>query len=73
MEPYLTELVHRRPLEWEPDVEAIYQLYQQIGRADLLAAVALVTEERCFGSEYLIDIAQYPPIRTTAMSRQPKF
>ena len=73
MEPYLTELVHRRPLAWEPDVDAIYQLYEKIGRADLLAAIALVTEERCFGSEYLIDIAQCPPIRTTAMSSQPKF
>lgn len=73
MEPYLTELVHRRPLAWEADVEAIYGLYEQIGRADLLAAIALVTEERCFGSEYLIDIAQSPMIRTTAMSRQLQF
>lgn len=73
MEPYLTELVHRRPLTWEPEVEAIYSLYEQIGRADLLAAVALVTEERCFGSEYLIDIAQSPAIRTTAMSKQLQF
>ena len=58
VEPYLTELVHRRPQTWQPDVEQIYQLYEQIGRADLLAAITLATEERCFGSEYLLAIVQ---------------
>ena len=53
VEPYLTELVHRRPQTWQPDIDQIYQLYEQIGRADLLAAMALATETRCFGSEYL--------------------
>ena len=53
VEPYLTELVHRRPLAWQNDVEAIYQLYQRIGRNDLLAAIELAVEQRCFGSEYL--------------------
>lgn len=64
VEPYLTELVHRRPQTWQPDVEQIYQLYEQIGRADLLAAITLATEERCFGSEYLRAIVQSatPPI-----------
>ncbi len=61
VEPYLTELVHRRPQTWQPDIEQIYQLYEQIGRADLLAAIALATEERCFGSEYLQAIVQSHP------------
>jgi transposase len=58
VEPYFTELVHRRPQGWEPDVEKIYELYQRIGRTDLLAAIALATEQRCFGAEYLVAIAQ---------------
>lgn len=58
VEPYLTELVHRRPQGWERDVEQIYQLYEQVGRADILAAIALATEQRCFGGEYLLAIAQ---------------
>ena len=58
VEPYLTELVHRRPQTWQSDIEQIYQLYEQIGRADLLAAITLATEERCFGSEYLLVIVQ---------------
>lgn len=58
VEPYLTELVHRRPQGWHRDVEQIYQLYEQIGRAELLAAIALATEQRCFGGEYVLAIVQ---------------
>jgi transposase len=57
VEPYFTELVHRRPQGWEQDIEQIYSLYQRIGRTDLLAAITLATEQRCFGAEYLIAIA----------------
>jgi hypothetical protein len=57
VEPYFTELVHRRPQGWEKDIEQIYNLYQRIGRTDLLAAITLATEQRCFGAEYLIAIA----------------
>jgi transposase len=57
LEPYLTELVHRRPNAWELDVERMYRLYQQVGRKDFLAAITLATEERCFGSEYLLEIS----------------
>jgi transposase len=58
VEPYLTELIHRRPNGWEVDVERMYQLYRSIGRTDFLAALALATEERCFGSEYLLEISR---------------
>ncbi len=58
VEPYLTELVHRRPQGWESDVDKMYQLYEHIGRTDFLAAVALATEARCFGSEYLLAISE---------------
>ena len=58
VEPYLTELVHRRPLAWQDDVEKIYQLYQRIGHAEILTAIELAFEQRCFGSEYLIDMVE---------------
>jgi transposase len=59
VEPYLTQLVHRRPLAWAEDVEATYQLYQRIGRSDLLAAIELALEMRCFGSEYLLELVEH--------------
>lgn len=66
VEPYLTELVHRRPATWQNDVEIIYQLYQGIGRSDLLAAIELAVEQRCFGSEYLIEVvAQFATLLPT--------
>jgi transposase len=57
VEPYLTELVHRRPNSWEIDIARMYELYLKIGRSDLLAAIDLAIEQRCFGSEYLSAIA----------------
>jgi hypothetical protein len=62
VEPYLTELVHRRPQSWEPDIEQMYTLYLRIGRSEFLTAIALATEHRCFGSEYLVEIihTQHP-------------
>ena len=59
VEPYLTELVHRRPLAWEEDVDTTYQLYQRIGHNELLAAIELAIELRCFGSEYLLEIVEH--------------
>ncbi len=72
VEPYLTELVHRRPNGWEADVEQMYELYRQLGQEELLAAIALASEERCFGSEYLIELTQtsMPPTLLLA-NRQP--
>ena len=60
VEPYITELVHRRPQTWQADVAAIYALYERMGRADLLAAITLASEEGCFGSEYLVSIIESP-------------
>lgn len=69
VEPYLTELVHRRPLAWQDDVDASYQLYQRIGRSDLLAAIELAIELRCFGSEYLLEIVEHAGTSPLALSQ----
>ncbi|WP_315876781.1 hypothetical protein [Acaryochloris sp. 'Moss Beach'] len=47
VEPYLTELVHRRPQAWAEDVDLTYQLYEKVGRTELLAAIELAVEARC--------------------------
>lgn len=67
MEPYLTELVHRRPHSWDRDVDQMFALYESIGRTDFLTAVALAIEERCFGAEYLLAISR---LDTTAMLQE---
>ena len=72
VEPYLTELVHRRPNSWEADVDQMYHLYRQLGGAELLAAIALASEVRCFGSEYLVELTQTPtPLTLLPANRQP--
>lgn len=68
VEPYLTELVHRRPNSWEIDIARMYELYLKIGRSDLLAAIDLAIEQRCFGSEYLSAIAD--EVITSASARR---
>lgn len=69
VEPYLTELVHRRPLAWEDDVDDTYELYQRIGRSDLLAAIELAIELRCFGSEYLLEIVEHSGVLPLAVDQ----
>lgn len=68
VEPYLTELVHRCPLGWEAHVDSLYQLYQQIGRSEFLVAIALASENRSFGSEYVIHIADVERTESNPMS-----
>lgn len=60
VEPYLTELVHRRPQAWAEDVDLTYQLYEKVGRTELLAAIELAVEARCIGSEYLLEFVEHP-------------
>ncbi len=69
VEPYLTELVHRRPNNWEIDIARMYELYLRIGRSELLAAIELAIEQRCFGSEYLSAIADEVVTSTSTRRR----
>lgn len=52
-EPWLTELVHRRPTQWRHDVEQCFTLLQQHGPARLLAAFAVGLRQRTIGAEYV--------------------
>jgi transposase len=53
---YLTELTHRRPRTWIPDVERLHALLQAHGDAALRTAFERGLAEQAIGAEY---IAQY--------------
>lgn len=50
---YLTELVHRRPLAWNPEIERMHELLETYGESALVASTARALGERCFGAEYV--------------------
>jgi transposase len=53
LQAYLTEVVHRRPLNWEADVDSLYELYLRLGYQPFVELIAQATEQKCFGSEYI--------------------
>jgi transposase len=50
---YLTELVHRRPLAWNTEIERMHELLETYGESALVASTALALRDRCFGAEYV--------------------
>jgi len=52
-EAWLTELIHRRPARWRPDVEDCFTLLQDYGAASLLAAFDWGLEHGAIGAEYV--------------------
>jgi transposase len=52
-EAWLTELVHRRPTQWRPDVEQCFTLLQAHGPARLLAAFTAGLRDQAIGAEYV--------------------
>jgi hypothetical protein len=52
-EAWLTELIHRRPARWRPDVEACFTLLQDYGAAALRYAFAWGTRHGAVGAEYV--------------------
>jgi transposase len=60
-ERWLTELVHRRPAQWRPDVEQCFTFLQDYGAAALLDAFAWGVRHHAIGAEYV----------ATHLARQP--
>jgi transposase len=52
-EAWLTELIHRRPARWRPDVEACFTLLQDHGATALRHAFAWGTRHGAVGAEYV--------------------
>jgi hypothetical protein len=65
---YLTELTHRRPKTWVPDIERLHTLLQTHGEAALRAAFTRGLDEQAIGAEY---IAHYLGASTPALPFDP--
>jgi transposase len=50
---YLTELVHRRPLAWNVEIERMHDLLETYGESALVESTARALRDRCFGAEYV--------------------
>ena len=50
---YLTELTHRRPRTWIPEIERLHALLQTYGDAALRTAFARGVAEQAIGAEYI--------------------
>jgi transposase len=65
-EAWLTELIHRRPARWRPDVEACFTLLQDYGPAALRHAFAWGTRHGAVGAEYVRTQLATAPAAVTA-------
>jgi hypothetical protein len=60
---YLTELIHRRPRAWVPEVERLHQLLEMHGDAVVRTAFERGVAEQAIGAEY---IAHYVAVATAS-------
>jgi hypothetical protein len=66
-ERWLTELVHRWPNGWRPDVEDCFQLLQDYGPPTLVAAFAWGVRHHAIGAEYVrTHLARRPAVQEAA-------
>jgi transposase len=50
---YLTEVVHRRPREWNAEIEQMHELLERHGPQAIVASTSRALRDRCFGAEYV--------------------
>lgn len=65
-EAWLTELVHRRPARWRPDVEACFALLQDYGPAALRIAFGWGVQQGAIGAEYVRTRLETAPVEVSA-------
>jgi transposase len=69
---YVHEISHKRRKELNPQMIALYELAQELGKADFIAALELAAEQQTYGAEYLRAIVSSPatlvPAASTAQS-----
>jgi hypothetical protein len=69
---YLTELTHRRPRTWIPEVERLHELLQTHGDAALRAAFERGLAEQAIGAEYIAHyLGTLPSLPFDDMDRPP--
>jgi transposase len=57
---YVHEISHKRRKEMKQQMIALYDLAQEIGKADFIAALELAAEQQMYGAEYLRAIVSIP-------------
>src|SRR6266568_8495820 len=57
---YVHEISHKRRKELNPQMIALYELAQELGKADFVAALELAAEQQMYGAEYLRAIVSLP-------------
>ena len=57
---YVHEISHKRRAEMKPQMIALYDLAQEIGKADFVAALELAAEQQTYGVEYIRAIVALP-------------
>jgi transposase len=57
---YVQELCHKRRTEMKGQMLALYELAQEIGKADFVAALELAAEQQMYGAEYVRAIVTLP-------------
>ena len=60
---YISQLCRKRYAEMEPQMLALYQLAQQVGVAEFLAAMELAHDHQTYGAEYVQAILAQPRVR----------
>jgi len=57
---YVHEISHKRRQEMNQQMGALYDLAQELGKADFVAALELAAEQQMYGAEYLRAIVSLP-------------
>jgi transposase len=60
---YVSDLCRKRYAEMDRQMIQLYDLAQQVGAPEFIAAVALATEQTLLGAEYVQGIVAHPPLR----------
>lgn len=67
---YVREISHKRRSEMKRQMIALYELAQEIGKADFIAALELAAEQQMYGAEYLRAILALPSAAASHESAQ---
>ena len=57
---YVQEISHKRRQEMNQQMLALYDLAQELGKADFVAALELAAEQQMYGAEYVRAIVSLP-------------
>jgi hypothetical protein len=67
---YVCEILHKRRAELNQQMIALYELAQEIGKPDFVAALELAAEQQMYGAEYVRAIVAPPSPAVPAPSGQ---